>query len=128
MFDIFRCIVEGHMRVIIPCKCLSHLDCHITLSRVPCDTVGPCWLSISNIAVCPCPSQIPWLSLLLVLAPWQPYCHLYFNCAFPFYLVTHLNVTTLHGIEHLILTLKHTFRVHSTYKIRKKAIMEGWPA
>ena len=26
-------------------------------------TVTPCWFSVLNTAVCPCPSQIPWLSL-----------------------------------------------------------------
>jgi len=28
-----------------------------------CCPAGPCWFSISNTAVCPCPSQTPWLSL-----------------------------------------------------------------
>ena len=40
-------------------------------SRLPCDTeqsplccpAGPCWFSMLNTAVCPCPSQTPWLSL-----------------------------------------------------------------
>ena len=31
---------------------------HIEQSSL-CDTVGPCWLSISNIAVCTCPPKIP---------------------------------------------------------------------
>ena len=33
-----------------------HPDCHIQQSCL-CYTVGPCWLSILNIAVCTCPSQ-----------------------------------------------------------------------
>ena len=40
-------------------------------SRLPHDTgqrslscpAGPCWFSMLNTAVCPCPSQTPWLSL-----------------------------------------------------------------
>ena len=28
-----------------------------------CYTVTPCWFSVLNTAVCPCPSQAPWLSL-----------------------------------------------------------------
>ena len=34
-----------------------------------CCTVGPCWLSILNIAVCTCQSQTPYLSLLPTLPP-----------------------------------------------------------
>ena len=42
-------------------KKFSHLHCYIILSRVQfCYTVGPCWLSILNIAVCTCQSQIPY--------------------------------------------------------------------
>ena len=35
-------------------------------------SVGSCWLSILNTAVCTCPSQTPWLSLPYTLPPWQP--------------------------------------------------------
>ena len=34
-----------------------------------CYTVGPCWLSILNTAVCTWLSQTPWLSLLPILCP-----------------------------------------------------------
>ena len=34
-----------------------------------CYTVGPCWLSILNTAVCTWPSRTPWLSLLPILCP-----------------------------------------------------------
>ena len=37
-----------------------------------CYTVGPCWLSILNTAVCTWPSRTPWLSLLPIL------CHCFF--------------------------------------------------
>ena len=33
-------------------------------------TVGPCWLSILNISVCTCQSQIPNLSFPPTLLPW----------------------------------------------------------
>ena len=46
-----------HMYPFSP-KPLSYPDCHITLSRDPC-ALCPCWLSILNIAVCTCPSQLP---------------------------------------------------------------------
>ena len=36
---------------------------HNTEQSSLCCAVGPCWLSILNTAVCPCPSQTPWLSL-----------------------------------------------------------------
>ena len=42
-------------------KLCSHPGCHITLSSYLCYTVGPYWLSISNIALYTCPSQIPEL-------------------------------------------------------------------
>ena len=35
-----------------------------------CYIVGPCWLSVLNIAVCTCQSQTPSLSLLPTLPPW----------------------------------------------------------
>ena len=35
-----------------------------------CYTLGPCWLSILNIAVCICQSQTPNLSLPASLTPW----------------------------------------------------------
>ena len=42
-------------------KNFSHLHCYIILSRVQfCYIVDPCWLSILNIAVCTCHSQIPY--------------------------------------------------------------------
>ena len=40
----------------------SRLPRDIELSSL-CWTAGPCWFSMLNPAVCPCPSQIPWLSL-----------------------------------------------------------------
>ena len=36
-----------------------HLGCYITWAEVLCYVVGPCCLSILNIAVCTCPSQTP---------------------------------------------------------------------
>ena len=41
---------------------LSYPGFHITLSSFMCYTVGPYWLSIWNVVVCPCPSQISYLS------------------------------------------------------------------
>ena len=32
-------------------------------------TVDPCWFSVLNAAVCPCPSQTPWRSLPSILSP-----------------------------------------------------------
>ena len=40
-----------------------------------CHLVGPCWLSILNIAVCTCPFQTPKLSL-----PFNPYSPPFSNC------------------------------------------------
>ena len=44
-------------------KLPSHPGCHTALSSSLCYTLGPCWLPIFSIAVCPCPSQPPSLSL-----------------------------------------------------------------
>ena len=45
-------------------KFFSDLGYYKILSRVPCAyTLGPCWSSILDIAVCMCPSQTPSLSL-----------------------------------------------------------------
>ena len=41
---------------------------HNTEKTSICYTVSPCWFSILNISVCACLSQIPLLSLLLILA------------------------------------------------------------
>lgn len=56
---------------------------------------------------------------------WLVFPHLYFDCAFSLYSVTHWDVTPSYAVEHLILTLKHVFRVQNTYKIRGKKTMEG---
>ena len=44
---------------------LPHNIAHSSL----CYIVGPCWLSILNIAVCTCQSQTPYLSLPLIFSP-----------------------------------------------------------
>ena len=53
----------------------SHPDCCIILSRVPrtCYTVGPCWLSILNIAVC------TWLHSKCSIVQWRTYKY---HCCF----------------------------------------------
>ena len=43
--------------------------CTHTLSPKLPSHLGPCWLSILNIAVCLCPSQTPYLSLSVSLSP-----------------------------------------------------------
>ena len=42
----------------------SRLACNIEQSPLCCPA-GPCWFSMINTAVCPCPSQTTWLSLPL---------------------------------------------------------------
>ena len=51
-----------HMHVFILPKLLSSLAHHTEQSSMCC-IIGPCWLSILNIAVCTYPSQTPQLSL-----------------------------------------------------------------
>ena len=65
-------------------KGLSQTYMHIAMlpqtplpSRLPpvleqsslCCPAGPCWFSMLNTAVCPCPSRTPWLSLPLSFPP-----------------------------------------------------------
>ena len=45
-------------QVLSPFRLLKNLE-----QSSPCYTVGPCCLSVLNIAVCTCPSQIPYPSL-----------------------------------------------------------------
>ena len=56
-----------------PLKPLSSRLPHNTEHSSLCYTVGPCWLSILNIAVYTCLSQTPWLSLSPHPYPWQPW-------------------------------------------------------
>ena len=44
-------------------KFFPHLGCNIILNSFLCYTVGPCWLSILNIALFTCPSKTLSLSL-----------------------------------------------------------------
>ena len=48
-------------------KFFSYLRCYKVLSSFLCYTVGFCWLSILNIAVCTCQSQTPNLSILVTI-------------------------------------------------------------
>ena len=55
-------------------KFFSHLGCYITTEQSSlCYTVGPCWLSILNIAVCTRWSKTPYLTSNL--PPRQPQVH-----------------------------------------------------
>ena len=47
-------------------KLPSHPGCRITLSSSLCSTVGPCWLSVLNIALCTCPSLLKGIKLELL--------------------------------------------------------------
>ena len=53
-----------HMYPFSP-KLPSHPGCRITLSSSLCYTVGPCWLSILNIALYTCPSLLKGMELEL---------------------------------------------------------------
>ena len=66
IFPFLLCIVAEHNVVIVSGGQQRDSAIHIHVStlpqtpfpsRLPHDTVGPCWLSILNIAVCTCPSQ-----------------------------------------------------------------------
>ena len=46
-----------HIHVPILSQLLCHPHCHMALSRALCYTVGPCWVSILNSAVCAWTSQ-----------------------------------------------------------------------
>ena len=41
-------------QILFPFKLLHNIE-----QNSPCCTVGPCWLSVLNIAVCTCQSQTP---------------------------------------------------------------------
>ena len=50
--------IHTHVSILPPTPLPSRLPQSIEKSSM-CDTVGPCWSSVLNIAVCTCPSQTP---------------------------------------------------------------------
>ena len=62
--------IHTHVSILPQTPLPSRLPHNIEQSSL-CYAVGPCWLSILNIAVCTCWSQIPWLSLPPILIPWE---------------------------------------------------------
>ena len=52
--SIVRTHVSILFQILFPVKLLQNIE-----QNFLCYTVGPCWLSILNIAVCTCPSQTP---------------------------------------------------------------------
>ena len=64
--DSFRWIAKGliyvHVSLLPQTPLPSRLPRDIEQSSLGC-AAGPCWFSMLNTAVCPCPSEAPWLSL-----------------------------------------------------------------